>query len=134
VLLLLGVRRRDLLKPGWAFDGKARRMQIHGGGVETNVATILRFGDFADRGGDPQAAAEAWTDAGFDDDGTTKWLDARCYEPQAARAMVDLDVTPLQAAKRTRDGRGDYIDTLAFKVSKGDLSARQAAARARSSR
>ncbi len=109
-------------------------MQIHGGGVETNVATILRYGDLADRGGDPQAAATAWTDAGFDDDGTAAWLDARCFDPSCARAMADLDVTPGQAAKRTRDGKGDYIDTLAFKVSKGDLSARQAAARARSSR
>jgi hypothetical protein len=109
-------------------------MRIHGGGVETNVATILRYGDLADQGGDPQAAAEAWTAAGFDDDGTSRWLDARCYDAASARAMADLDVTPGQAAKRTRDGRGDYIDTLAFKVSKGDLSARQAAARARSSR
>jgi hypothetical protein len=109
-------------------------MKIYGGGVETNVATILRFGDFADQGGDPQAVADAWTAAAFDDDGTAAWLEARCYDPQSARAMADLDVTPGQAAKRTRDGRGDYIDTLAFKVSKGDLSARQAAARARSSR
>jgi hypothetical protein len=109
-------------------------MKVYGGGVQTNVATILRYGDFADRGGDPQAAADAWTAADFDDDATAAWLDARCYDPQSARAMTDLDVTPGQAAKRTRDGRGDYIDTLAFKVSAGDLSPRQCAARARSSR
>jgi hypothetical protein len=110
-------------------------MKIHGGGAETNVATILRYGEFADRGGDPQAAAAAWTAADFDDEQTARWLEARCYDPQAARAMADLDVSPAQAAKRTRDGGGgEYIDTLAFKVSKGDLSPRQAAARARSSR
>jgi hypothetical protein len=109
-------------------------MKIHGGGLETNVATILRYGDLADRGGDPQAAADAWTAADFDDEGTSSWLDARCFDPQSARAMTDLGVTPKQASKRTRDGKGDYIDTLAFKVSKGDLSARQCAARARSSR
>lgn len=109
-------------------------MKIYGGGVGTNVATILRYGDFADRGGDPQAVADAWTAAGFDDNATAAWLDARCYDPRSARAMIELDVTPLQAAKRTRDGKGDYIDTLAFKVSEGDLSPRQCAARARSSR
>jgi len=109
-------------------------MQIYGGGVQTNVATILRYGDLADRGGDPQAAADAWTAADFDDEGTARWLEARCFDPQAARALTDLDVSPQQAAKRTRDGRGDYIDTLAYKVSSGDLSARQCAARARSSR
>jgi hypothetical protein len=109
-------------------------MKIYGGGVETNVATILRYGDFADQGGDPQAVADAWTAAGFDDDRTAAWLDARCHDPQCARALVDLDVTPMQASKRTRDGSGDYIDTLAFKVSQGDLSPRQCAARARSSR
>jgi hypothetical protein len=109
-------------------------MQIHGGGVQTNVATILRYGDLADRGGDPQAAADAWSAADFDDETTAKWLDARCFDPRCARAMADLDVTPQQASKRTRDGKGDYLDTLAFKVSNGDLSARQCAARARSSR
>ncbi|HEY5197188.1 MAG TPA: hypothetical protein VIJ51_09200 [Solirubrobacteraceae bacterium] len=109
-------------------------MKIYGGGLETSVETILRYGELADQGGDPQAAADAWTDAQFDDDGAGAWLDARCFDPQAARALVDLDVTPRQASKRTRDGKGDYIDTLAFKVSKGDLSARQAAARSRSSR
>ena len=44
-------------------------------------------------------------------------------------------MTPGQAAKRTRDGAGEsYIDTIAYKVSKGHLSARQGAARAASSR
>jgi hypothetical protein len=109
-------------------------MRVYGGGVQTNVATILEYGDFADRGGDPQAAADAWTAADFDDEGTARWLDARCFDPASARAMAELDVTPSQAAKKTRDGKGDYIDTLAFKVSSGDLSARQCAARARSSR
>jgi hypothetical protein len=109
-------------------------MRIYGGGVKTCVATILEYGDFADRGGDPQAVADAWTAADFDDVGTSQWLAARCFDPASARAMADLDVTPAQAAKKTRDGRGDYIDTLAFKVSSGDLSARQCAARARSSR
>jgi hypothetical protein len=100
----------------------------------TSVDTISRFGELADRGEDPAVAAKAWTDAGFDDDETAAWLDARCFDPQAARDFANLAVTPAQASKRTRDGRRDYIDTIAFKVSSGDLSARQGAARAASSR
>lgn len=100
----------------------------------TSVDTITRFGDLADRGEDPADAAKAWTDAGFDDEETAKWLAARCFDPVAARDLAELAVTPGQATKRTRDGRRDYIDTIAFKVASGDLSARQGAARAGSSR
>ena len=100
----------------------------------TSVDTIARFGELADRGADPADAAKAWTDAGFDDEQTAKWLEARCFDPDAARELDDLRVTPRQAATRTRDGRGDYIDTIAFKVASGDLSPRQGAARASSSR
>lgn len=107
---------------------------MHWSRSRTHVDTITRFGDLADRGDDPGVAAKAWTDAGFDDGETAKWLDARCFDPQAARELADLAVTPAQASKRTRDGRRDYLDTIAFKVSSGDLSARQGAARAGSSR
>jgi hypothetical protein len=106
----------------------------HWGSARTSADTIAEFGELADRGADPAEAAQAWTDAGFDDEQTSKWLAARCFDPQAARDLADLAVTPGQAAKRTRDGRRDYIDTIAFKVASGDLSARQGAARAASSR
>ncbi len=101
---------------------------------KTSIDTIVRFGELADRGGDPAAAAEAWTAAGFNDEKATLWLEARCFDPQMARDLADLGVSPAQASTRTRDGRGDYVDTIAFKVSSGDLSARQGAARAGSSR
>ena len=107
---------------------------MHWFGSITSIDTIRRYGEFADRGGEPATAAKAWTAAGFDDEATAMWLDARCFEPQAARDLADLAVTPTQASKRTRDGRGDYIDTIAYKVASGDLSARQGAARAASSR
>jgi hypothetical protein len=100
----------------------------------TSVETIRRYGELADRGDDPAIAAKRWTAAGFDDQQTALWLEARCFDPQAARAMADLAVTPPQASKRTRDGGRDYLDTIAFKVASGDLSARQGAARAGSSR
>lgn len=95
---------------------------------------MSRYGDLADRGDGLPAAAKAWTAAGFDDEGATMWLESRCFDPQAARDLTDLAVSAAQASKRTRDGRRDYLDTIAFKVSSGDLSARQGAARAASSR
>src|SRR5438874_6611968 len=103
-------------------------------GPTTSIDTISRYGELADRGEDPALAAKAWSAAGFDDEQTAAWLEARCFDPQAARDFADLRVTPAQATKRTRDGKRDYIDTIAFKVSSGDLSARQGAARAASSR
>ena len=108
----------------------------HRWGAGVSVDTIMRFGDLAVRGDDdPRAAAKAWTEAGFDDEMTARWLQARCFDPEAAREMADLGVLPEQAAKRTRDGAGEsYIDTIAYKVAMGQLSPRQGAARAASSR
>jgi hypothetical protein len=107
---------------------------VHWSRARTSVDTISRFGELADRGGDPATAETAWTEAGFDDERAAGWLEARCFDPTAARALEDLDVTPKQASTRTRDGRRDNLDTIAFKVSSGDLSARQGAARPMSSR
>jgi len=109
-------------------------MKVHHPPARTSVETIRRYGELADRGGDPGEAAQAWTDAGFDDETTAKWLEVRCHDPQAARALADLRVTPKQVASRTRDGGGDYRDTLAHKVANGDMTPRQAAVRSLSSR
>jgi hypothetical protein len=100
---------------------------------KTNIETIARYGHFADRGAGAEVAAQAWTDAGFGDEMTARWLDARCFDANAARALAELGVAPEQAAVRTRDGGGD-IDTIAYKVANGDLTARQGAARCLSSR
>ena len=107
---------------------------MHWGRSTTRAETISRFEDLAEHLGDPADAARAWTDAGFDDEQTAKWLEARCFDPEAARELHDLSVTPAQAATRTRDGKRNYRDTLGFKVASGDLSPRQGAARASSSR
>jgi len=109
-------------------------MRIHEPQPETSPETIKRHGELADRGGTVEAAAQAWTEAGFDDAMSARWLEARCFDPDAARRLAELDVNPEQAAIRTRDGRGEYIDTIAFKVAKGDLTARQGAVRSLSSR
>jgi hypothetical protein len=98
------------------------------------VETITRFDGLAEHVGDPADAAKAWTDAGFDDAQTAKWLEARCFAPSTAGELAELAVTTGQAAMRTRDGKRDYLDTIAYKVAAGDLSPRQGAARASSSR
>jgi hypothetical protein len=109
-------------------------MEIHEPTVRTSAETIRRYCQPADRGEAAEAAAQAWTDAEFDDEATARWLEARCFDAQAARALADLGVTPGQAAVRTRDGGGGYIDTIAYKVANGDLTPRQGAARTLSSR
>ncbi len=109
-------------------------MRIHEPPPETSVETIKRFGEFADRGGSAEDAAKAWSDAEFDDETTAKWLEARCFDPKAARALADVGVTPGQASARTRDGGDRSIGTIAHKVASGDLTARQGAARCMSSR
>ena len=107
-------------------------MKVYEPAAWTSVTTIRQYGELAGRG-DPDAAAQAWTDAGFDDATTARWLEARCFDAPAARALADMGVEPEQAAKRTRDG-GGYVDTIAYKVANGDLTARQGAARTLSSR
>ncbi len=109
-------------------------MRVYEPDGKTSIETIKRFGELAARGGAAELVAQAWTDAGFEDEMTTRWLYARCFEPRTARALAELGVTPEQAAVRTRDGGGGYIDTLGYKVATGDLTPRQGAARSLSSR
>ena len=109
-------------------------MKVYEPKAETSVETIRRYGELADRGGDADAAAQAWTEAGFDDAMTERWLKARCFDAEAARALADMGVSPEQASRRTRDGGGEYADTIAYKVANGDMTPRQAAARTLSSR
>jgi len=108
-------------------------MKIYELPVKTHAETIKRFGEFGEHGGTADAAAEAWTKAGFGDEMTARWLEARCFDPVSARALADLGVLPEQAAVRTRDG-GDYLNTIAYKVAAGDLTPRQGAVRSLSSR
>jgi hypothetical protein len=109
-------------------------MRVYEPAAKTSIETIKRYGHLADRGGVAEVVAQAWTDAGFEDEMTARWLDARCFDPRAARALTELGVTPEQAAARTRDGGGGYIDTIGCKVANGDLTPRQGAARSLSSR
>lgn len=101
--------------------------------AKTSVSTVERFGELAERAGPADDVARAWTDAGFDDAMTARWLKARCFDPDVARELADMGVSPEQASARTRDG-GGYLDTIAYKVASGDLTPRQGAARSLSSR
>ena len=108
-------------------------MKIYHPPAWTGAETIRRQGELAEHIGDPDAAAQAWTEAGFDNEMTARWFAVRCFDPEAARGLADLGIAPEQAAARTRDG-GDYIDTIGFKVANGELTPRQGAARCLSSR
>lgn len=85
---------------------------------------IEAHGHFA-HGGNPDAA-ETWADIGFEADEVEEWLRARCFDPNAARDLADAGVTPELAATRTEVGRGDYVDTVGFKVSDGDIEVEEA--------
>jgi hypothetical protein len=108
-------------------------MKVYQPPARTSATTVARYGELGTRIGSAEAAAEAWTKAGFGDEETAAWLEARCFDPEAARALAELGVAAGQAASRTRDGR-DYLDTIGYKVSDGALTARQGAARCMSSR
>ncbi len=82
-------------------------------------------GRFA-HGGNPDAAAENWAESGFEAPEVEEWLRARCFDPAAARDLADAGVTPDLAATKTEAGRGDYTDTVAFKVSDGDFEVEEA--------
>jgi hypothetical protein len=86
---------------------------------------IERHGHFA-HGGNPDDAAETWVESGFEADEVEEWLLARCFNPSAARDLADCGVTADMARMKTSAGSGDYVDTVGFKVSDGDLEVEEA--------
>jgi hypothetical protein len=109
-------------------------MRVYQPAAKTSPETIERYGPLADRGDVAEVAAMAWTEAGFEDAMTARWLCARCFDARAARALTELGVTPEQAAVRTRDGGDGHVDTIGWKVANRALTPRQGAARSLSSR
>lgn len=71
---------------------------------------------------------DLWEATGMTPDEVERWVEAGAFEPEAAVEMRDAGVTPEQAATRTDAGHSDYEDTVAAKVSNGDLSIGQALA------
>lgn len=86
---------------------------------------IERHAYFA-HGGDPDAAVEAWWETGFEAHEVEEWLSARCFSPDTARDLGDAGLTSEMACMPTRDGAGDYVGTVAFKASDGDLGVDEA--------
>jgi len=86
---------------------------------------IERHGHFA-HGGNPEDTAETWVESGFEADEVEEWLRARCFNPSTARDLADCGVTADLARMKTSAGAGDYVDTVGFKASAGDLEAEEA--------
>jgi hypothetical protein len=71
--------------------------------------------------------ARAWLDAGFADaEDVEDWLGARCFDPRRAQALEAAGITPEQAALRTREGRTDDEETVAYKFAHGRLTLEEA--------
>lgn len=81
---------------------------------------IAQHGHFA-HGGNVEDTAETWGESGFEAHEVDEWLLARCFDPSAARDLADAGLTPEMARMKTSAGATDYVDTLGFKVSTGDL-------------
>ncbi len=86
---------------------------------------IEHHGHFA-HGGNPDETAEAWVEAGFEAHEVDEWLNARCFDPSAARDLADAGVAAVDARLRTAAGAGDYTDAVGFKVAAGDLEVEEA--------
>jgi hypothetical protein len=86
---------------------------------------IERHGYFA-HAGNPDDTAEAWVEAGFEAHEVEEWLNARCFDPSAARDLADTGMSAAEARMKTAAGSGDYTDAVGFKVSAGDLEVEEA--------
>ena len=88
---------------------------------------LERHGEAALAGAPAETAAYRWLSHGFADaEDVEDWLAARCFDPARAHELERAGLTPEQAAARTTAGRGNYEDTIAFKIAAGDLSVEEA--------
>ena len=95
--------------------------------VRDICGALERHGGDALDGAAPGEAARRWLAHGFSDaEEIADWLAARCFRPDRAQELERAGFTPEQAALRTAAGRGGYEDTVAFKVSRGDLTLEEA--------
>ena len=91
-------------------------------GERTMQESVERYGHWA-HAGDVEAMAEEWRDEGFAPADVAQWLDARCWNPLAARDLRAECVTPQMAATKVgeRIGIGGRADTIGYKLSNGDI-------------
>lgn len=82
-------------------------------------STLRHAGDWA-HGGNVTSTAKEWHEAGFTADETSDWIDAGCFEPSAARRLLDAGVTPVQAKALVE--ACDYRGTVGYCFSNGDIT------------
>lgn len=78
--------------------------------------------DLVSRWLQPALAAERWETAGFTVEETNRWLNARCYDPEAAQAIKDAGLTLNQARVHTNRGQTAEVETVGFKVARGHIN------------
>lgn len=91
--------------------------------VDAVVGALVSHGDFA-TGANVVGSAKEWLRKGFSAAEVGEWLDARCFDPEAARAFCEWGLRPEHAAVRTGEGIGGYEDTLGYKLSNNDIGLR----------
>jgi len=96
--------------------------------LRQRIAQVLsHYGGQATGGEPPETIAGRWIAAGYDDEEeVADWLAARCFEPETAARLERTGITPEQAHLRTAEGRRDYEDTVAYKLSQNDLTIEEA--------
>ncbi len=88
---------------------------------------LAQHGETTRQGQEPTSIAAEWIEAGFDDaEEVADWLAARCFAPALARRLDEAGITPEQARLLTAEGRRDYRDTVAYKLSHNDLTLEEA--------
>jgi len=102
--------------------------------METMLEAIEAEGTFA-HGGDPEGTADEWHAYLFSAEEVKAWLAVGCFDSASAAALKAFGVTPEQAGKLCEEdvGLGSYYDTIAKKLSNGDLSTSAAVALANKS-
>lgn len=106
------------LSGAW-FDNLAGRVLCLSAMNEEAIIKALLAQHAADENADD---AQTWLQAGFDAEETEAWLAARCFTVAGAVELEEAGFTPEQAAQLTDAGAGNYNDTIAYKVLRGDLS------------
>jgi hypothetical protein len=89
------------------------------------LEVVTAEGEFA-HGGDPELTANTWLNAGFGPEEVEAWLDARCFDAEAAQSLYSAGITPEEACMECPDD--DFHETIGYKVANGDMSVVEAVA------
>lgn len=93
--------------------------------MEQTIESVLDNSGAWAHGDDIDRAAAEWAELGFDANDVAAWLDARCFDPQAADDLQAAGITPNDAMLRMHAPWAGYIDTLGYIYANGDCSIEQ---------